>query len=488
MKNPLANLVSRVSARLGRAKEPQARELVVRTGPNTVIVKSNPADGAISVPQTQRYLGLIFESNSGAWQSNVTLDRNDALMQYSPIWACTTGIANDVSKLRVKLMRVADIKGRQLWKEDIQNSPFAQVIRRPNHFQNRIQFIRQWMLSKLIYGNTIVLKERDGRGLVVRKYVLDYTRVTPLVAHRGDVYYKLAVDNISGLEEALVVPASEIIHDRWNCLWHPLIGISPLYACAMSGTQGNRIQANSSLFFQNMSRPSGALTAPGAISNETADRLKASWETNFSGGNIGRVAVLGDGLTYEPMSVPAEQSQLVEQLNWTVADVARAYHYPLHKLTGVLPANQNVEATNLEYYTACLQTLIEDAELCIDEGIGLPADLRTEFDLDGLLRMDSAGRNEKHNKAIAAGWKAPNEARIEENYEPVEGGDTPYLQQQNYSLAALSKRDQKEDPFATAAPKAATPPATAPAATAANDAVAAEADELLIKLLHDATA
>jgi phage portal protein BeeE len=30
---------------------------------------------------------------------------------------------------------------------------------------------------------------------------------------------------------------------------------------------------------------------------------------------------------------------------------------------------------------------------------------------------------------------------------PVDGGDTPYLQQQNYSLSALNKRDALEDPF-----------------------------------------
>ena len=34
--------------------------------------------------------------------------------------------------------------------------------------------------------------------------------------------------------------------------------------------------------------------------------------------------------------------------------------------------------------------------------------------------------------------------------EPVEGGDSPYLQQQNYSLEALAKRDAASDPFAPA--------------------------------------
>ncbi|EMR5235565.1 phage portal protein, partial [Salmonella enterica] len=39
------------------------------------------------------------------------------------------------------------------------------------------------------------------------------------------------------------------------------------------------------------------------------------------------------------------------------------------------------------------------------------------------------------------------EARKSENLPPVEGGDSLFLQQQNFSLAALAKRDASDDPF-----------------------------------------
>ena len=45
---------------------------------------------------------------------------------------------------------------------------------------------------------------------------------------------------------------------------------------------------------------------------------------------------------------------------------------------------------------------------------------------------------------------SPNEARASENMLPVVGGESPMIQQQNYSLAALAKRDAREDPFASA--------------------------------------
>ncbi|MCX7144357.1 MAG: phage portal protein, partial [Proteobacteria bacterium] len=94
------------------------------------------------------------------------------------------------------------------------------------------------------------------------------------------------------------------------------------------------------------------------------------------------------------------------------------------------------------------------------------------------------------------GWMAPNEARAGENLRPAAGGDSPYLQQQNYSLAALAKRDTKADPFATGPkPEPAAPevPVPAPAPAAANDGkavleAAALLADIFIKGLEDAPA
>jgi hypothetical protein len=56
--------------------------------------------------------------------------------------------------------------------------------------------------------------------------------------------------------------------------------------------------------------------------------------------------------------------------------------------------------------------------------------------------MDSPTMIDFIAKGIGAGVLKPNEGRALLNSKPVEGGDTPYLQQQNYSLAALNRRDQ----------------------------------------------
>jgi HK97 family phage portal protein len=409
--------------------------------------------------------GYISESFSGAWQRNVVVDRTPAtLLAFSAVYACVTGIAYDIAKNRLRLMRNVD----GIWKEiesahgnDKKTLAILRILRKPNDYQNLIQFIIQWILSKLLYGNAYILKQREPDGTIVALYVLHPPCVTPLVATDGSVFYSLNEDYLAEISEGKTVPASEIIHDRMATLWHPLVGVSPLYACAMSVTMGNKIQSNSAAFFSNQSKPGGVLTAPGEIADETAARLKAAWETNYGGENTGRIAVLGDGLKFEPMRETAQQSETAEQLKWTVGDVARAFHYPEFKLGGPMPPYQGgVNALITTYYTDCLQFLIESLELTLDEGLGLPEDIGIELDLENLMRMDTAALFETNNKAVGGGWMKPNEARLRANQAPVEGGDTPYLQQQNYSLAALAKRDAGPDPFGTTKPPA--PPQPAP--------------------------
>jgi HK97 family phage portal protein len=386
----------------------------------------------------------VFESFAGAWQRNVTIDQQ-AVLSYSAVFACMTLIAGDVAKNRVKLVALDN----GIWTET-QNPAYSPVLRKPNRYQTRIQFFENWMLSKLSKGNTYVLKQRDNRNVVVALYVLDPNRVRPMVTPDGAVYYELRSDNLAGLqEETILVPASEIIHDRFNCLFHPLVGVSPIYASGLAATQALNIQNNSANLFGNASRPGGLLIAPGRIDKENAERLKEYWDTKFAGQNAGKVAVLGDGMQYHGLTVNPVDAQLIEQLKWTAEVVCSTFHVPPYKIgVGALPSYNNVQALNVEYYSQCLQAHIEQIEVLLDEGLGTGDKLGTEFDLDNLLRMD--GVTQMQMLKESAGILSPNEQRAKLDKRPVEGGNSPMVQQQNFSLEALAKRDAQDDPFGTA--------------------------------------
>ncbi len=408
--------------------------------------KASPPPGtSFSTPSSRGWF-RILEPFAGAWQRNIEATTENVL-SFHAVYACVTLIASDVAKLRIKLVEL-DRDG--IWNET-ESPSFSPVLRTPNHFQTRIQFVSQWMLSKLVHGNAYVLKARDARQVVTSLYVLDPTRVRPLVAPNGDVYYALQQDDLSRVTD-VVVPASEIIHDLMPALYHPLCGVSPITACYLPTLQALRAQQNSATFFANGSRPGGILTAPRMLSDEEVLQITQNWESNFGGDNQGRVAVLGADLKYQDIgAVNAVNSQLIEQLKLSGENVCSAYHVPAYKVgIGPMPAYNNVQALNTQYYSDCLQIHFEGIEALLDRGLGLekPIDgrrLGTEFDLESLLRMDTATRMTAAGEAIKAG-ASPNEVRFRfHDLGPVEGGETPYMQEQNWPLRLLAARELPVD-------------------------------------------
>lgn len=378
------------------------------------------------------WVSLIREPFAGAWQLNQELSRED-LLGSPVVYACVTQIANDFGKLRARRMR-KDKDG--IWSEMDGSDAISRLLRRPNRYQNHVQFKQWWQVSKQTRGNVYGLKRKDASGNVEAIYILNPDLVTPLVADDGSVYYQLGQDNLAGVQQGVTVPASEVIHDRMNCLYHPLVGVAPIYAAAIAAGIGVSIQKNTLQFFGNAATPGGILVAPGNISKENAERLKEQWQSGYTGPNAGKVAVLGDGMKFESLGRNAVDSQLIETLKWTDERVCSVFHVPAYKVgVGAAPSYNNVEALDRAYYSDCLQSPIEEFEAAMDDGLGLDG-LKdgVELDLDGLMRMDSKTQMETLKAGVEGSLLTVNNGRKRLNLSPLEGGDTVYMQQQDFPL------------------------------------------------------
>jgi len=129
-----------------------------------------------SVPWHPGLWRTIHEPYAGAWQLNVE-ERVSDLLCYPTLFACISRITQDIGKLPYTLVE----ERAGIWVR-VENPAYSPVLRKPNYYQTAQQFRESWVLSRLRYGNTYVLKERDERGVVVKLYVLDPCRVKPLVS------------------------------------------------------------------------------------------------------------------------------------------------------------------------------------------------------------------------------------------------------------------------------------------------------------------
>lgn len=377
----------------------------------------------------------ILEPFTGAWQQNVEEKRGD-LITYPTLYACIFRISSDIGKLPYSL-RTRGSGG--IWVPAV-SPAYDPVLRKPNGFQTANQFREYWLITKLTHGNAYILKRRDARQVVTDLYVLDPDRVLPMVSDAGEVYYQLQTDPLNTLPDGypaagLVVPASEIIHDRCMTIHHPLIGVPPLAAAHWPALKNMKIMRSATEFFANNAQPGGILTAPAGMNENDAKAVQDYWATNFTGSNAGRVAIVGADMKFTAFAMKSIDSQMVEQMRYSDEQICQPFGIPPFKVgIGTIPSGLGVDGVNQMYYQDALQTHIEHMEALLDEGLKVSAPLGIELDLEPLLRMDEGKRAEVATKLVGGGIETPNEGRTRFNRGPLDGGDTVYMQQQDFPL------------------------------------------------------
>lgn len=398
--------------------------------------------------------GGVHEPFTQAWQRNME-DKNPrdrVMLAFSAVYSCVAIISQDIAKMTLRAMHIDEKDG--VTQRVANGSPYQRVLANPNDYQSSLQFVQYMVSCILMRGNAYILQVLDNRGVPRSLHVLNPDRTKVFVHPESkEVFYEhIPLDSdMAPMSEAFgrrdsvyIIPARYIIHPRINCLWHPMVGVSPLFAGASSAATGGRIVMNSERFFANMSRPSGFLSSDSNVQDNTATRLKREFEANYSLANIGRTAVLGDGLKWHPMVMSSNDAQLIEQLKWTIEDVARVYRVPMYLLNDTTRMTyKNGEQASQAYFQGCLQFYVTNIEEEFAKAWDFNRSLDViDFDVSVLFRMDMAERFEAYNKGITSGVLSPNEARAMEGKGPVEGGEEPRMQMQYVPLS------QKPEPAA----------------------------------------
>ena len=274
------------------------------------------------------------------------------------MFACVTLIASDIGKVRLRLVEAGRRRHLDGNREPGVLAGLAQAEPRPDdhHASSNVDVRRS--CSTAI---RIVLKQRDDRGVVTTLYILDPTRVTPLVTPDGAVYYRLSSDALAGVDDHaadVTVPAREIMHDRFNCLLSSahrrlaaLCGRRPGAARAEDSGQPRRGSSRTTR------GPSGILTAPGEINNDQAARFKERWEQAYSRRELrARRGARRRAWNTSRSRMTAVDAQLTEQDKRTSELICAAYHVPASLVdSSHAPPYANSEPLMQQYYSQCLQ-------------------------------------------------------------------------------------------------------------------------------------
>jgi HK97 family phage portal protein len=368
-----------------------------------------------------------WDYESGGWAggnrnpSGVKIDAETALRS-TVVLACIRVLSTSVAGLPLHLYRRLPGGGKEIAREH----PLYRILHtQPNSWQTSFEWREQMMLHLLTTGAAFDEKVYSGGSISeivplhpsrmkveqIENMRLRYTYRE--ASGSSTVYTQDAIMSVRGMSDDGVHGLSMIEMAR------DAIGLSR--ACEIHGAS----------FFGNGARPGVILSTDQMLSPEAAENTRNQWERAHRGADRAhKTAVLQGGLKVNELGGNNQEAQFLEARRFQVEEICRLWGVPPH-LVGDLSRSSysNIEQQSLDYVQNGLMPWLRRIESAIARDL-LEGDDEyfAEFDTRGSLRADAAGRATYYNTLWQLGVASVNEIRAWENMNPVEGGDTRFVQ------------------------------------------------------------
>jgi len=341
--------------------------------------------------------------------------------------------------------------------DDITDGAIYSLFRKPNPTLSRYDLWKEtagWWFTE---GEAFWWFGEDyGGGLPKEIYILDPRKMRHEGELRGGIDF--GFKNMpkrwfyhTGFE-LIPILADELIHFReWNP-WNSTRGVNPLVSLALELDQDYYANKANSQLLKNNAIPQGILKTEQTLRPEEADQIEKRWESKYGQVKTGRkIAVLGKGTNFEPLSFTPEVVKLFELKRWNLYTILAKYGIPprvanISDKSTALSGKDTAEQHSA-FWKYTLIPILRQFEQILESQFFIRFGLqeRGVFDLWDVpeLQESEDAQSKRDIAEITAGLKTINDVLIERGKEPKPWGDMWYRPQNLVPTSHSNKKEMK---------------------------------------------
>ena len=360
---------------------------------------------------------LQGDSHRSASGETVKHEKALSLVAY---YAALRNLSQDVAKLPRQLRKKRATRGSDLATE---HPAFRLIKRKPNPVMNGFQFVQTMQFRALGWGKAAAEIVRDRLGNPIELWPIHPSRISPHLEKDG----KTLVYNwrVNPGDQPIPMPARDIL---WIAsLGNGFEGYSLLRIGAEALGLGLAAQRNAARFFsENLAKrlvvfTKNLLSAPGR--RALRQRILEDQQTDPEGRR--KLPIIEGDHTIGDMGIPPEDAQLLESREFTTEEIGRLVRMALAKIQYHKRAQgwNSLELQNTDYATDSLMPWNVTWEQELGSKLLTEEDQEThffKFELNGLMRGDSAARSTYYDSGLRNGWLSPNDVRELEDMNPID--------------------------------------------------------------------
>jgi HK97 family phage portal protein len=254
--------------------------------------------------------------------------------------------------------------------------------------------------------------------------------------------------------ELIPILSDELVHFReWNP-WNPVRGVNPLISLSLELEQDYYANKANSTLLKHNAIPQGILKTEQTLRPEEADQLERRWESKYGAVKAGRkIAVLGKGTNFEPLSFTPEVIKLFELKRWNLYTILAKYGIPprvanISDKTSALSGKDTAEQHSA-FWKYTLIPILRQFEQILESQffIRLGIKERGVFDLWDIpeLQESEDAQSKRDIAEINAGLKTINDVLRERGKEPKPWGDVWYRPKNMVATSGCTATNGKND-------------------------------------------
>ncbi|WP_245408970.1 phage portal protein [Rhizobium wuzhouense] len=378
--------------------------------------------------------GWISNSMRGDAGEVVT---DDTVLSLSAVWACVNLIAGTIASLPLVVYRT-DNQGRRTVARE--HKLYRVLHDSPNYDQTAVDFWEFVSASIELWGNAYARISRSGSD-IASLHPIAPNLVSVRRLSSGTIEYRWTEDGKSFVETD-----KTMLHIR-GFGGNPLGGMSTLHFGRHAFSLARAVDRSAGSTFRHGLRPSGVLTFEKWLSPEQRQVAEDKLNEKFLGAmNAGRPLILEGGTKWEQLTISPDDAQLLQSRGFSIEEICRFFGTPPFMIGHTEKTTSwgtGLEQQTLGFQKFTLRRRLKRIEQALEKQLLTPNDranrITIEFNLEGLLRGDSAGRARFYQQMTQIGAMTINEVRALENLPPVDGGDVPRMQMQNMPITEIDE-------------------------------------------------
>lgn len=367
----------------------------------------------------------------------------DSALQLSTVWSCVRLLSETIGTLPLGLYS-KDGQGRR--SSEAAHSLYDLLHDSPNADQTAAEFWEGCVACLCLWGNFYAEKVTSSGGLTA----LNFLHPELMEVKRDRFGARIYVySDPKGRRE---YSEDDVFHVRGFGIGRD-VGLSPIrYALRTLGLAQDTDKAAISAF-RNGVRPSGWLVVPAKTTPEQKEELRKTFLEPITGADsTNRAGILESPMDWKPFNgMPVADLQLLQGRSFNVEELCRWFRVPPFMVGHTEKSSSwgtGLEQQMIGFLTFSLRPYLTRIEQAIKKQLIKPAERKriyAEFNLEGLMRADSAGRAALANSYAQNGINTRNEIRARDNLPPLAGGDVLTVQSNMIPLDQLGSSSAVSD-------------------------------------------